>query len=141
MVYGPLDHWLGTNQWIVATGTAITAVCFLYLGLGNPSTSLAILTLSILGASGLTYGVLMAHGRSFVPDHLLGRGLTLMNILFIGGAGIVQPISGAVMNQMKSLPVAEGYATLHFYFGVSLIVALAIYVFSKDVVRTRNEPS
>jgi hypothetical protein len=83
----------------------------------------------------------MAHGRSFVPDHLLGRGLTLMNILFIGGAGIVQPISGAVMNQMKSLPVAEGYATLHFYFGVSLIVALAIYVFSKDVVRTRNEPS
>ena len=141
MVYGPLDHWLGTNKWIVATGTAITALCFLYLGLGNPSTSLAIVSLSILGASGLTYGVLMAHGRSFVPDHLLGRGLTLMNILFIGGAGIIQPISGAVMNQMKSLPVAEGYATLHFYFGVSLFVALAIYVFSKDVVRTRNEPS
>jgi len=140
MVYGPLDHWLGTNKWIVATGTAITALCFLYLGLANPSTSAAILTLSILGASGMTYGVLMAHGRSFVPDHLLGRGLTLMNILFIGGAGIVQPISGAVMNQMKDLPVAEGYATLHFSFGVSLVVALAIYIVSKDVIRTRRGP-
>jgi hypothetical protein len=140
MVYGPLDHWLGTNKWIVATGTAITALCFLYLGLANPSTSAAILTLSILGASGMTYGVLMAHGRSFVPDHLLGRGLTLMNILFIGGAGIVQPISGAVMNQMKDLPVADGYATLHFSFGVSLVVALAIYIFSKDVIRTRRGP-
>ena len=137
MVYGPLDHWLGTNKWIVATGTAITAVCFLYLGLGSPSTSSAILTLSLLGASGLTYGVLMAHGRSFVPDHLLGRGLTLMNILFIGGAGIVQPISGAVMNQMKDLPVADGYATLHFAFGMALVITLAIYIFSKDVVRTR----
>jgi MFS family permease len=137
MIYGPLDHWLGTNKWIVATGTAITAVCFLYLGLGNPSASSAIITLSILGASGLTYGVLMAHGRSFVPDHLLGRGLTLMNILFIGGAGIIQPISGAVMNQMKDLPVTDGYAMLHFAFGVSLIAALAIYVFSKDVVKAR----
>ena len=127
----------GQSDRIVATGTAITAVCFLYLGLGSPSTSSAILTLSLLGASGLTYGVLMAHGRSFVPDHLLGRGLTLMNILFIGGAGIVQPISGAVMNQMKDLPVADGYATLHFAFGMALVITLAIYIFSKDVVRTR----
>jgi len=136
MLYGPLDHWLGTNKWIVAAGSAVTAVCFLYLGLATPTAAQAIIALSILGASGLTYGVLMAHGRSFVPDHLLGRGLTLMNMLFIGGAGIVQPISGAVMKHMQSLPVSEGYQTLHVAFGTALILALGIYIFSKDVVRT-----
>ena len=135
MVYGPLDHWLGTNKWIVALGTAMTAGCFLYLGLAAPSTTQSILALSLLGASGMTYGVLMAHGRSFVPDHLLGRGLTLMNVLFIGGAGIVQPFSGAMMNRMKDQPIAESYATLHIAFGVALLVALAIYLFSRDVKR------
>jgi len=135
MIYGPLDHWLGTNKWIVAVGTAVTAASFLYLGLGAPDTTHAILALSILGASGMTYGVLMAHGRSFVPDRLLGRGITLMNMLFIGGAGIVQPISGALMNRMKDHPVAEGYATLHIAFGVALLVTLAVYVFSRDVER------
>jgi len=135
MIYGPLDHWLGSNKWIVAVGTAVTAASFLYLGLGAPDTTHAILALSILGASGMTYGVLMAHGRSFVPDRLLGRGITLMNMLFIGGAGIVQPISGALMNRMKDHPVAEGYATLHIAFGVALLVTLAVYVFSRDVER------
>ena len=135
MVYGPLDHWLHTNKWIVAVGTVLTAASFLYLGLAAPDTSQAILALSLLGASGMTYGVLMAHGRSFVPDHLLGRGITLMNMLFIGGAGVVQPISGAVMNQMKDQPIANGYATLHIAFGVALLVTLAIYLFSRDVER------
>jgi MFS family permease len=135
MIYGPLDHWLGTNKWIVAVGTAITAGCFLYLGLAKPSTTQSILSLSLLGASGMTYGVLMAHGRSFVPDHLLGRGLTLMNVLFIGGAGIVQPLSGAMMNRMKDQPVTDGYATLHIAFGMALLVTLAVYLFSRDVKR------
>ncbi len=132
MAYGPLDHWLGTQKWIVAIGTALTAACFLYLGLASPITTQAVTALALLGASGMTYGVLMAHGRSFVPDHLLGRGITVMNMLFIGGAGVVQPISGAVMNQMMDQPVADGYATLHIAFGLTLLATLAIYLFSKD---------
>ena len=135
MVYGPLDHWLGTNKWVVATGTVIAAASFLYLGLATPSPSAAIAALAVLGATGMTYGVLMAHGRSFVPDRLLGRGLTLMNMLFIGGAGIVQPISGAVMSAMKDQPVADGYARLHTAFGIALLAALAVYLFSRDVER------
>ena len=135
MVYGPLDHWLYTNKWIVVAGTVLTAASFLYLGFAAPDTSQAIIALAILGASGMTYGVLMAHGRSFVPDQLLGRGITLMNMLFIGGAGLVQPLSGIVMNGMKDRPAAEGYATLHIAFGIALVVTLAIYLFSRDVER------
>jgi hypothetical protein len=74
----------------------------------------------------------MAHARSFFPDHLLGRGITLMNVLFIGGAGILQPISGAFMTSMTAEPPAASYATLHLAFGLTLLTALAIYLTARD---------
>jgi cytochrome b561 len=74
----------------------------------------------------------MAHGRTFFPDHLLGRGITAMNVLFIGGAGILQPISGAYMNAMLGEPPAIAFARLHISFGVLLLLALAVYVFSRE---------
>ena len=36
----------------------------------------------------------MAHARLFFPARLLGRGVTFMNFAFIGGAGVVQWLSG-----------------------------------------------
>ena len=64
--------------------------------------------MGLLGGFGMTYGVLMAHGRSFVPDHLLGRGITLLNVLFIGGAGVLQPLSGALMKRMADAAAGAG---------------------------------
>ena len=77
--------------------------------------------MGLIGGFGMTYGVLMAHGRSFVPDHLLGRGITLLNVLFIGGAGVLQPLSGALMKRMQDMPPAEAYATLHLIFAGLLV--------------------
>jgi hypothetical protein len=74
----------------------------------------------------------MAHGRSFVPDHLLGRGITLLNVLFIGGAGVLQPLSGALMARMQDHPPAEAYATLHLIFAGLLVAGLVIYLFARD---------
>jgi uncharacterized membrane protein len=74
----------------------------------------------------------MAHGRSFVPDHLLGRGITLLNVLFIGGAGVLQPLSGAFMTAMAGADPAKAYATLHLSFGLLLLAACAVYVVSRD---------
>ena len=36
----------------------------------------------------------MAHARLFFPPHLIGRGVTFMNFVFIGGAGLIQWFSG-----------------------------------------------
>ena len=79
----------------------------------------------------------MAHGRAFFPDPLLGRGITGMNVLFIGGAGLMQPISGAYMNAMRGGAPAEAYAHLHLGFGLILSLALAIYLFSKEAPRLK----
>ena len=132
MIYGPLDRIFHTRKWIVFTGALITALCFLVLGLLDLSLAAAIAVMGLLGAFGMTYGVLMAHGRSFVPDHLLGRGITLLNVLFIGGAGILQPVSGAIMKAMQGGDIASSYATLHLMFGGLVLTALAIYLFAKD---------
>jgi predicted MFS family arabinose efflux permease len=132
MAYGPLDRLLGTRKWVVFGGVAITALCFAALALPGLPLSAAIVIMGLLGGFGMTYGVLMAHGRSFVPDHLLGRGITLLNVLFIGGAGVLQPLSGALMKQMAEAPPAQAHATLHLIFAGLLVASLIVYAFAKD---------
>lgn len=135
IAYGPMDQWFGTRKWVVATGTALTAAGFLTLyAIPRPDLLVAQSALAILGAAGLTYGVLMAHARSFLPAHLLGRGITAINFLMIGGAGLLQIVSGPLVAhwQAKGLPVPVVYANLHGLFGVLLIAAGLIYLASKD---------
>ena len=142
MVYGPLDRLFGTRKWIVAAGSLIAALCFIALGMANPSLPWAIALIALLGAFGMTYGVLMAHGRALFPDHLLGRGITFLNLLFIGGAGIMQPLSGAMMSRTTGTP-DESYAVLHIAFGIALLAALAIYLFSREdrtALQTAKKP-
>lgn len=139
MAYGPLDRWLGTRKWIVAGGVLVTAAGFLGLALLGSSLPGAVAAMALLGGFGMSYGVLMAHGRSFVPDHLLGRGITLLNVLFIGGAGLLQPASGAFMARLSDAPPALSYALLHTGFALLLLATLAIYLASRDAPPNRKE--
>ena len=134
MIYGPLDQWLGTRKWIVAGGAAVSAAMFLALAWGEPGSGSATAVLALAGGFGMTYGVLMAHGRSFIPDALLGRGITVMNILFIGGAGLLQLLSGALVSglQAQGASAAAVYSALHASFGLALLCGLAIYLCSED---------
>jgi len=135
LAYGPLDQWLGTRKWIVAAGNAVTGIAFIALAnLDANSLPAATVLLAVIGAIGMTYGVLMAHARPFFPEHLLGRGITLMNFLFIGGAGLLQPVSGAWVDSLKAsgLPAAEVFSRLHLAFGLALLAATAIYLSAKE---------
>jgi len=132
ILYAPLDRWLGTRKWIVVAGSAAAACCLLALALLSPGPTAAIAIMAALGGFGTTYGVLMAHGRSFIPDALLGRGITMLNILFIGGAGVLQPLSGAMMKRLADAPPAGAFATLHLAFALALIAALMVYLFSRE---------
>ena len=132
MAYGPLDRLLGTRKWVVFGGVAVTAACFAALALPGLPLAAAIILMGLIGGFGMTYGVLMAHGRSFVPDHLLGRGITLLNVLFIGGAGVLQPLSGKLMSTMQDAPPAQSHAALHLIFAGLLVAGLAVYAFARD---------
>ncbi|MFN4144153.1 MFS transporter [Aestuariivirga sp.] len=132
MAYGPLDRLLGTRKWVVFGGVLATALCFAALALPRLPLAAAITLMGLAGGFGMTYGVLMAHGRSFVPDHLLGRGITLLNVLFIGGAGLLQPLSGSLMTALQDSPAQQAYATLHLIFASLLAVTLVIYALARD---------
>jgi nitrate/nitrite transporter NarK len=135
MVYGPLDRVFGTRKWVILPGSVLTAAAFVLLALAAPGLEAAIILVAIIGACGMTYGVLMAHARAFFPDRILGRGITLMNVLFIGGAGVLQPISGAIVARVAANggTPAAAYSAIHLLFGLLLAAASAIYLFSRDM--------
>lgn len=129
--YGPLDRIFGSRKWVAFGGNAMGAVCLLVLAAfplaGFWATAVLFAGVGCFGAS---FPLLMAHGRSFVPPHLLGRGVTLLNLFVIGGAGVMQLASGAV-HRAGSGGVAS-YQLLLLFFAVPLVAGLVIYLFSTD---------
>ena len=135
LLYGPLDQWLGTRKWVVVVGGALTVAGFMLLWTyPQPSLVASVLLLSAIGAAAHTYGVLMAHGRSFFPDRLLGRGITFLNFLFIGGTGLLQFVSGRYVAALKGAGTspADTFAALHLALGLLLAAALVVYLLSPE---------
>jgi len=132
-VYGPADRIFKTRKWVVMSGNALgIATCFaLYLN-PTPSYVIAVALLACIGFLGSSYAVLMAHSRSFIPDHLMGRGVSLMNLFSIGGAGLFQVITGRLFDNHPSTGTADAYSAIYLLFAVILTIGAAIYVFSQD---------
>ena len=133
--YGPLDRWFGTRKWVVVAGTLATLVGLVALALAPTMSVLpASLMFGVIGGFGLTYGVMMAHARAFLPTPVLGRGLTLMNMFIIGGAAILQPLSGAFLekNPAAGMSPAAAHGALYGAFAVALAASLVVYLVSRD---------
>jgi predicted MFS family arabinose efflux permease len=129
-VIGAADRYVNRKT-LVAIGSTVASSMFAALWIWpTPPLSAAVGAIALIGAFGTTYAVLMAHGRSFLPDHLLGRGITLMNFTFMTGTALVQLISGWVVAALKGAghSTADVFATLHLGFGVALLVATAVYL-------------
>jgi len=93
----------------------------------------ATVLLAALGFFGSAYPAIMAHGRSFLPRHLIGRGVSFINMFSIGGAGLMQfasrPLYRALTN---SAPPEATFRWLFLFFLVPLVLGLVIYLFSRD---------
>ena len=134
IVYGMLDRVPGLRKRLVAAGSLVTAMGLALLAWWpDPGLPLALALVALIGFAGLTAPVLTAHARVFFPDHLLGRGITFINFLFIGGAGLVQWLSGLYVASMQSagLTPAALYGRLHLAFAITLAMAVAIYVWTR----------
>lgn len=133
-IYGPLDNVFRTRKWVAFTGNSISLAALGFLVL-FPAAGLFGVTvvLIVIGICGASYGMLMAHARAFLSPHLIGRGVTLMNFFSIGGVGLMQFATGAVVTA-STVPgePAAAYSVLFAFYAVMLGLALAIYVFSRD---------
>lgn len=130
-VYGALQKRAGRSKPLVAWGTVATGVGFALLALiGAQSLAGAILLFAIIGGTGFTYAILMAHARVFFPEHLVGRGMTFVNFLFIAGAGLIQWGSGWFVAAQRAAgsDAAMAFANMHWGFAALLLVSSAIYL-------------
>lgn len=128
---GPAARLLGGPKPPAMLSGAITAALMLVLGLlQQPGVAVAVVVLTLIGFFGLNYSLLLAHGRSFVPDHLLGRGVTFLNFLAIGGAGLMQAVTGALVqaSQAGGTPPSAAFATVHIGMGCALALATLVFL-------------
>jgi len=133
--YGPLDRMFGTRKWVALFGNAMAFLFVLLLGLGVAKGYWSAVALfAAAGFFGVSFPLLMAHGRAFVPAHLAGRGVTLMNLFGIGGVGVWQVISGrmhAILTP-SATNASDPYQMIFLFFAAMLAIGILIYAFSED---------
>ena len=132
--FGPLDRFFGTRKGVILTGNLVCGLITLTLAFfitAGPVT--AILLMAAIGFTGATYPVIIAHARSFFPAHLAGRGVTLINLFGMGGIGVMQSMSGRLHSEtIDTAVISASYQAIFLFFGISLLIGVAIYVFSRD---------
>ena len=133
LAYGPADRIFGTRKWVIIVGTLCAAACCFALAFwGTIHVWLAIGLMAGIGFFGGVFPLIIAHGRSFFPPHLAGRGVTLLNLFGIGGVGIVQVASGPIHASVSATSVTGAYSVLFGGFGVLLLIGIVIYLFVPD---------
>ncbi|RKF16313.1 MFS transporter [Roseovarius spongiae] len=136
-LYGPLDRLLGTQKWVCFGGNLVCAAATLALALlVGHGVGLSVALCAVIGLFGASFPLVVAHGRSFLPPHLAGRGVTLMNLFGIGGVSVMQFGSGP----LHAAALARGgtgaaYATLFAFFGIVILAGTLIYLLSRDAPR------
>lgn len=138
--YGPLDRLLGTRKWLIFGGNGLMLVCLLglYRQAGTDSAT-TIALLAGVGFFGASFPMVMAHGRAFLPPHLTGRGVALINLFGIGAAGLMQIVTGRLHSALtpsetviNSAPPATPYAALFAFYAALVALGLLIYLFATD---------
>ncbi len=131
---GPLAGWVGSlrRTVLVFNGGAVLVMAALWLwpdlGIGG---SVALLTL--VGLSGASFTLIMAHGRSFLPNHLVGRGVTFLNMFSIGGAAALQFGSRPVYRAAtQGQGFAEAYSDLFLFFLIPLTLGFVLYFLTPE---------
>lgn len=131
LAYGPLDRVMGTRKWLIFGGNTVVAVALVALwAMPAQGVFFAVAMLVVVGLFGASFPMVMAHGRAFFPPHLVGRGVTLLNLFGIGATGLAQVYTGHL--KAAAVTVEAGYATIFGFFAVVVMLGLAVYVFAED---------
>ncbi|MFT4794397.1 MAG: MFS family permease [Paracoccaceae bacterium] len=136
-IVGPLSNRFGTIKGVLLPMNGAGVGCTLALALSNPSAGTASILFALIGLCGASYALLMTHAKAYLPLHLTGRGVTLMNFFGIGGVGLGQIVTGRI-HSFATAEFAEpgiAYDLVFGYYAVALTAALFIYAFSSDVRR------
>lgn len=130
-LFGWIESRWGRAKWMTLTGNLVIAATIGALAwTGVQAPRMAVAAFVLIGFCGFSYSILMAHARPFFPDHLVGRGMTLLNFLFISGTAVVQIGSGWLIDlgRQQGLSAADTFARMHGVLAAMLFVSGLIYM-------------
>jgi MFS family permease len=135
LAYGMLDRLFGTRKWLVFGGNLVVALCLVALWAWPGVAGVPLWALvAAIGLCGAAFPMVMAHGRAFLPPHLLGRGVTLINLFGIGAAGLMQVAAGRIHLAWAAQGAPAQYGAVFLFLGAMTALGLAVYLFSRDRV-------
>ena len=77
-----------------------------------------------------------AHARAVLPDHLIGRGLTLQNLAVFLGVFVLQWATGFIVGGFEApngTTSIDAYQIMFAFLASVTVLALSIYVWIQDV--------
>ena len=135
--YGYIERMLGSRKWTIALGSAASATILLVLACrpaAGPWTAIGLLI-----ALALTSAHIMlnhAHARAVLPDHLVGRGLTLQNVAVFFGVATMQSVTGLIVGRFTAVGEAApeiAYRSVFGFLALMIVISLVLYLPARDV--------
>jgi MFS family permease len=134
---GPLDRVIDSRKRVVAGSAAVFVIIMTYMTF-SPGLdfwlAVVLLCLALLGGAANVH--ILAHGRAFFSDQLVGRALTTVNCVIFVGVGIIQVATGFIVGAFPTS--AEGaapeiaYRAVFGFLAVVVVVALVLYARTQD---------
>jgi MFS family permease len=125
-LFGPTDRLFRGYKIPVLIGALATSVTLgIAAFLGKLPAGWVLPWFFAIGAVTAYTPVMIAHGKSLFPPHLVGRGMTILNMATMGGAFLSQTVTGLVINLF---PIENGAYALDAYrvvFGLQAAFVLA----------------
>ncbi|NKX44994.1 MFS transporter [Roseicyclus persicicus] len=133
-LYGPADRLFGGRKRPILIGnTVVAALCLAFWAAPPAGFGMAVAMFALIGLFGASYPIVISHGRSFCPPHLTGRGVTLLNLFGMGGAGVMQFVSGPTFAGLaETRNPADAYGALFGIVGLAILAGLSLYAFARD---------
>lgn len=127
---GPLERWWNSRKWLVVTLAAAVVLVLAALAIWpRLPLWLAAALLVALCLLNCFPVVVVAHGRSLFPDHLVGRGATTVNLAQTAGSAALPALTGWVIGLA---PPAWQYPAAFGALAAALALGLVGYLFSRD---------
>jgi predicted MFS family arabinose efflux permease len=132
---GPLERRLNTRKWLVAGMAGGAALVLVALAAWpQPPLPVAIGLLVLLCLLSCYPVVVVAHGRSLFPDHLVGRGATTVNLAQTLGSAALPALTGLAV---AIAPAGEAWPIAFATLAAALALGLAGYLTGGDAAPRR----
>ncbi|HMO71804.1 MAG TPA: MFS transporter [Paracoccaceae bacterium] len=129
---GPAERLMRSRKAPILLGNLGVAGCLLALWALPPGWGSGVALFAGIGFLGATFPLVMAHGRAFFPPHLVGRGVTFLNLFALGAVGLAQFATGRLHAAIPPDPPAAPFDAIFLALALAVLAGLALYAFAPD---------